>query len=87
MQELLNRQQNEQNASDLRIIDIRKKKQWTETCEIPIVIFDIQEQQFETDTCFLLLPIRFKPALHDTSDAIMHELTHQYAMIKCVECC
>ena len=41
---------------------------------------------FARDILFNITQIRLQPALYDTSDAIMHTLTHQYVMINCVEC-
>ena len=41
---------------------------------------------FDWDILFPVTQIRLKPVLHDTSDAIMQELTYQYVMINCVEC-
>ena len=40
----------------------------------------------DKDILFPITQIRLKPALHDTSDALMQELTHHYVMINCVEC-
>ena len=52
-------------------------------------MFDVEEQLLQLlieAYCFLLLAhVRSKPALDDTFDAIMQELTHQYVMINCVE--
>ena len=90
MQKLLYHQQNEQNASDLRIymsLTYKRKSTGpnTEPCGTLNVMFDIEELQFLIETyCFLLL--KYDSNQHDTSDAIMQELTHQYVMINSVEC-
>ena len=56
----------------------------TETCETPNVMIDIEELELLTETyCFLFLKLLIT---HDTTDAIMLELTHQYLMINCIEC-
>ena len=47
----------------------------------PNIMFDVEELEFFTDVLFLITQIRLKPALYDTSDAIMQKLTYQYAMI------
>ena len=43
-------------------------------------------RKLEKDLKYYITKIRIKPALHDTSAAIMQELTHQFVMINCVEC-
>ena len=59
----------------------------TDACGTPNVMFDIEELEFLTETLlFPIAQIRLKPALHDTTDAIMQELTHQYIMINYIEC-
>ena len=73
----------------IHVIDIQKKEYWVQhralwntQCNVwhrGIVIFD-------WDVLFPVSQIRLKPVLHDTSDAIMQKLTHQYVMINCVEC-
>ena len=59
----------------------------TDPCETPYVMFNIDELQFliDLEVLFPVTQIRLKPVLHDTSDAILQELTHQYVMINCVE--
>ena len=60
----------------------------TELCGTPNVMFDIEELEILTETycLFPITQIRLEPAQHDTSDAIMLELTHQYIVINCIEC-
>ena len=53
----------------------------TEPCGTPNIMFDIEGLQFLIQTYIPLTQIRLKPALHDTSEAIMHEITRQYVMI------
>ena len=52
----------------------------------PNVMFDIEELEFLTDILFPITQVRIKPAVNDTTDAIMLELTHLYVMINCAEC-
>ena len=58
----------------------------TEYCGTPIVMFDRGTAVFDRLFLFPITQIRVEPALHDTSDAIMQELIHQYVMINSVEC-
>ena len=60
---------------------------YTEASGTPNAMFDIKGTTvFDWVILYPIAQIRFKPALHDTSDAIMQELTYQYIMINCVEC-
>ena len=63
----------------MHVIDIQKKKYWsdTEPCETPNVMLALTGV-FDCDILFPVTQIRFKPALHDISNAIMQEITHQY---------
>ena len=72
----------------MNVIDIQKKSTVsnTEPCVTPNVMFDIKELEFLTEILFPITQIRLKPVLHDTSDAIMPERTHQYLMVNCVGC-
>ena len=55
-----------------------------EPCGTPNVIFDRGIAVSDLDVLFPVSQIRLKPVLHDTSDAIMQKLTHEYVMINCV---
>ena len=44
-----------------------------------------KHEMFISSLTFPIIQIRLKPAVHDTTDATMQELTHQYVMINCVE--
>ena len=46
--------------------------------------FAKEELQFPLRIWFLITQITLKPALHDTTDAVMQKLTLQYVMINCV---
>ena len=63
----------------IHVIDIQKKEYWCSVWNRGTVVFD-------WDLFFPVTQIRLNLVLHDTSDAIMQKLTHQYVMINCVEC-
>ena len=72
----------------IHIIDIQKKKHcakhqalWNTQCNA----WHSGTVVFKWDILFPVTQIRLKPVLHDTSDAIIQELTHQYVMINCDE--
>ena len=58
----------------------------TKPCWTANVMFDIEELQFLMRHFVSCYSNKTQPALHDTCNAIMQQLTHQYVMINCVEC-
>ena len=66
----------------MHVIDIQKKILGpTPSLGTPNIMFDVEELEFFTDVLFLITQISLKPALYDTSEAIMQKHTYQYAMI------
>ena len=73
----------------IHVIDIQKKKYWAKHQSLWAPQYNVWYRGttvFDWEILFPVTQIRLKPTLHDTSDAIMQELTHQYVMINCVEC-
>ena len=72
----------------IHVIDIQKKKYWAQHRSLwntQCNVWDRGTAVFDWDILFPVTQIRLKPLLHDTSDTIMQELTHQCVMINCVE--
>ena len=92
MQKLLYPQQNEQNTSDLRTYTYhwytkdRVLGPTPNLVEHPSNVWHRLIAVFDWDVLFHVSQIQLKPVLHDTSDAILQKLTHQYVLINCVEC-
>ena len=71
------------------VIDIQKKEYWAQHRSLWNTQCNVWHRGtavFDWDILFPVTQMRLKPVLHDTSDAIMQELTQQYVMINCVEC-
>ena len=92
MQKLLYRRQNwtKRNWSeDLCTSLMYKKKYWAQHRTLRNTQWNVWHRGAGVlgwDILFPITQIRLKPAQHDTSDASMLELTHQYLMINCIEC-
>ena len=72
----------------IHVFYIQKKKYfaqhralWNTQCNV----WDRGTAVFNWDVLFPVTQIWLKPVMHDTSDAIMQELTHQYVMINWLE--
>ena len=73
----------------IHVIDIQKKKYWAQHRTLWNTQCNVWHRRIavsDWDALFPVTQIRLKPVLHDTSDVIMQELTHQYVMINSVEC-
>ena len=90
MQKLLYRHQNVNKTTlilgFIHVIDIQKKNTGpnTDPCGTLNVMFTLKSCSFWLRRSDPISQLILNPALHDTSDAVMQEVTHQYVMINCV---